>query len=376
MRFSSQPGSARYRRRCGPVAGRIARIVFCVTLDGSQAAGKTLAAIAGAAIHVGAAGGGNAATLRFAPALAGASEAGDDLRRALSPQRGMEVPRAVGQGFNGGLSPLARSFGIDVADEPPAALPPPPAAARRLPRAPGQSEQGQPGQAGPGRSSSKSAARASARSRSISTGRAGARALFGSGTAIDPRSRLPAGAEQRRQGRRPGARPQFRAIITSRPISRCRATTGRAMLRPAKPCGSTARSGARSARVAIFANIYDGVPNWAQTDGVVTVTMPDQPPIEVRMTDGRDNMRLCGVVLLENDGGSLKATRIVDYFRRPARTRISLRLGHAMGGGPENNHKKPGAAIGGHADDHETITRVRWSSRSSAWRSPPGWAGA
>ena len=33
------------------------------------------------------------------------------------------------------------------------------------------------------------------------------------------------------------------------------------------------------------------------------------------MTDGRDNMRLCGAVLLENDAGTLKATRIVDYFK-------------------------------------------------------------
>ena len=68
-------------------------------------------------------------------------------------------------------------------------------------------------------------------------------------------------------------------------------------------------------RVAIFANIYDGVPNWQQTDGVVTVTMPDQPPIEVRMTEGRNNQRLCGVVMLENVGGTLKATRIVEYYR-------------------------------------------------------------
>ena len=68
-------------------------------------------------------------------------------------------------------------------------------------------------------------------------------------------------------------------------------------------------------RIAIFANIYDGAPNWGTTDGVVTVTMPDQPPIEVRMTDGRNNMRLCGVVMLENAGGQIKVTRIVDYFR-------------------------------------------------------------
>jgi tellurite resistance protein TerA len=68
-------------------------------------------------------------------------------------------------------------------------------------------------------------------------------------------------------------------------------------------------------RVAIFANIYDGAPNWSATDGVVTVTMPDQPPIEVRMTEGRNDKRLCGVVLLENEGGTLRATRIVRYYR-------------------------------------------------------------
>jgi tellurite resistance protein TerA len=68
-------------------------------------------------------------------------------------------------------------------------------------------------------------------------------------------------------------------------------------------------------RIAVFANIYDGVPNWQATDGVVTVTMPDQPPIEVRMTEGRNDRRLCGVVLIENDRGALKATRIVEYFR-------------------------------------------------------------
>jgi tellurite resistance protein TerA len=68
-------------------------------------------------------------------------------------------------------------------------------------------------------------------------------------------------------------------------------------------------------RVAIFANIYDGVPNWSATDGAVNVSMPDQPPIEVRMTEGRNDKRLCGVVLLENVNGALKATRIVQYYR-------------------------------------------------------------
>lgn len=77
-------------------------------------------------------------------------------------------------------------------------------------------------------------------------------------------------------------------------------------------------------RIAVFAHIYDGVPNWQQTDGVVTVAMPDQPPIEVRMTEGRNDRRLCGVVLLENDGGRIKATRLVEYF--PDRKELDQRL--------------------------------------------------
>lgn len=68
-------------------------------------------------------------------------------------------------------------------------------------------------------------------------------------------------------------------------------------------------------RVCVFANIYDGVPNWQKTDGAVIVSMPDQPPIEVRLDEGRNDKRLCGIVMLENDGGRLKATRLVNYVR-------------------------------------------------------------
>ena len=33
------------------------------------------------------------------------------------------------------------------------------------------------------------------------------------------------------------------------------------------------------------------------------------------MTEARNARRLCGIVLIENDGGRLKATRIVEYVR-------------------------------------------------------------
>ena len=68
-------------------------------------------------------------------------------------------------------------------------------------------------------------------------------------------------------------------------------------------------------RVLVFAFIYDGVPNWAQTDGVVTVTVPGESPVEVRMTEGSGASRMCAVALIENVGGSMRITREDKYFR-------------------------------------------------------------
>lgn len=68
-------------------------------------------------------------------------------------------------------------------------------------------------------------------------------------------------------------------------------------------------------RIAVFALIYDGVPNWTKTDGVVRMTVPGQPEIEVRLDEGRDNCRLCGIALLENEGGSLRMQRHMRYYR-------------------------------------------------------------
>ena len=39
-------------------------------------------------------------------------------------------------------------------------------------------------------------------------------------------------------------------------------------------------------RIVIYTYIYQGVPNWAATDAVVTIELPNQPPIEVQLTEG------------------------------------------------------------------------------------------
>ncbi len=67
--------------------------------------------------------------------------------------------------------------------------------------------------------------------------------------------------------------------------------------------------------VFIFAFIYEGAPNWAETDGVVTIHVPDQPPIETRLTEGTGDLPMCAIARLVNQNGSINVERINQYFK-------------------------------------------------------------
>lgn len=66
-------------------------------------------------------------------------------------------------------------------------------------------------------------------------------------------------------------------------------------------------------RLLVFTFIYDGVPNWDATDGVVVVRVPGETPIEVRLTGGSNTAGMCGIAMIENIDGEIKVTRLVDY---------------------------------------------------------------
>jgi tellurite resistance protein TerA len=66
-------------------------------------------------------------------------------------------------------------------------------------------------------------------------------------------------------------------------------------------------------RALIFAFIYEGAPNWSATDGVVTIAMPEQAPIEVRLDQG-GSQTMCAIAMIENQGGSLQVTKLAEYF--------------------------------------------------------------
>lgn len=66
-------------------------------------------------------------------------------------------------------------------------------------------------------------------------------------------------------------------------------------------------------RILVYAFIYEGAPNWKETDGVVTIHVPGQPPIEVRLNEEGGRQGMCAIALLENDNGAVKVSRRVDF---------------------------------------------------------------
>lgn len=72
-------------------------------------------------------------------------------------------------------------------------------------------------------------------------------------------------------------------------------------------------------RAIIFTFIYEGVPNWSATDGVVTIAVPNQAPIEVRL-DGGGSQMMCAIAMIDNQGGQLQVTKMAEYFEQQGRT--------------------------------------------------------
>lgn len=309
VRFVTGAGRGTFEVDPARLPAALERIVFCATVHEAQARGQTLALLEGAEIAV--AGSGGAPAIVFRPHLVGATEAAMTFGE-LYLRNGQWKFRAVGQGFNGGLAPLARSFGIDVAEDAPAAPPPPPPAPP-APTAPVNLSKVTLEKRGQAVSLEKRGGSFGEIIVNLNWSR-GRKGLFGGGSAID----LDLGCLFELADGRKGVVQALGNVFGSFAQPPYIALSGDDRTGDVSQ-GETLRiNGTRwneIRRIAIFANIYDGVPNWQQTDGVVLVTMPDQPPIEVRMTEGRNDRRLCGVVLIENDGGRLRATRLVDYVR-------------------------------------------------------------
>ena len=63
----------------------------------------------------------------------------------------------------------------------------------------------------------------------------------------------------------------------------------------------------------IFTYIYEGVPNWASTDAVITLKVPGEPVIEVLMGSENDSRGFCAIALLEFNNNDIKVSRLITF---------------------------------------------------------------
>lgn len=69
-------------------------------------------------------------------------------------------------------------------------------------------------------------------------------------------------------------------------------------------------------RILVYTFIYEGVANWQQVDGVVTVKCPGNDDIIVRMDEYGSTQALCAIALMENPyGQTLSVEKVVRFFR-------------------------------------------------------------
>jgi tellurite resistance protein TerA len=66
-------------------------------------------------------------------------------------------------------------------------------------------------------------------------------------------------------------------------------------------------------RVLVYAFIYEGVPNWKETDGIVRVLVPGQPEVEIRMNEFEQSGSMCAVVGIDNHDGQVRVSRQVTF---------------------------------------------------------------
>jgi len=71
---------------------------------------------------------------------------------------------------------------------------------------------------------------------------------------------------------------------------------------------------AKIKRILVYTFIYDGIANWQQADGVVTVKCPGSPDIIVRMDEYGSSKGMCAIAMLENINDTFSVEKLVHFF--------------------------------------------------------------
>ncbi|CDH32273.1 TerD family protein [Xenorhabdus bovienii] len=226
--------------------------------------------------------------------------------------------RFIAQGFNGGLKPLAEHFGVNIVDDAPAKTPAPPPAPAPAPNSVNLSKVSLTKEK-PAISLSKRDNFGEIRvnlnwNQAASPAKKGVlQGIFSANKGVD----LDLGAFIRLHD---GERYVVQAIGKSfgdyhrEPYVKLQGDDRTGAVRDGEWLHINGLEWKNINEVLVYALIYEGVPSWDNTDGVVTIHISGQAPIETRMTEGNNQKRMCAVGRLVNENGAIKVERINQYF--------------------------------------------------------------
>lgn len=68
-------------------------------------------------------------------------------------------------------------------------------------------------------------------------------------------------------------------------------------------------------RILVFTFIYEGVANWQQADGVVTIKYPGAEDIVVKMDSYNNSNKMCALALFENvNDGTFSVEKLIQFY--------------------------------------------------------------
>ncbi|CDL81476.1 TerD family protein [Xenorhabdus szentirmaii] len=222
--------------------------------------------------------------------------------------------RFIAQGFNGGLKPLAEHFGVDIIDDAPTQPSPAPAAAPASVNLSKVSLTKEKPAISLSKRDNYGKIRVNLNWNQTSSSKGVLQSMFGSNKGVD----LDLGAFVRL---RDGTRDVIQALGNSfgdyrnEPYVELQGDDRTGSVQDGEWLHINGLEWKSISEVLIYAFIYEGVPSWDKTDGVATIYVPEQPPIETRMTEGQNNKGMCAIARLVNENGAIKVERINQYFK-------------------------------------------------------------
>ncbi|MNG21859.1 hypothetical protein D3C84_1062750 [compost metagenome] len=70
-------------------------------------------------------------------------------------------------------------------------------------------------------------------------------------------------------------------------------------------------------RILVFTFIYEGVANWSEADGVVTISQNGGPDIIVHMNEYDNRKGMCAIALIQNvNNETFSIERLVQFYNK------------------------------------------------------------